>query len=121
MINKILNFWFLTEEEWDRHTCAPPSTRYSECWFCYINPEENDAYIREHFGEALEKLVSGEYNGWEHDRDGKLAAILCYDQFSRNIHRKSSQAFATDAKALKLTKEILRSEDPVMDLSAYKY
>ena len=121
LINQILEFWFLTEDQWDRHTCGPPAERWTECWFCYKNAAENDAFIKENFGGALEKLVSGEYNGWEHDRDGRLAAILCYDQFSRNIHRKSPQAFATDPKALKLAKEIVRSTDPTMNLSAYKY
>jgi len=121
LINDIIKFWFLTEDEWNRQTCGPPSERWSECWFCYVNPDENDANIKEQFGGALEKLISGEYNGWEHDRDGRLAAILCYDQFSRNIHRKSPQAFATDLEGLKICKAIIRSEDPTMNLSAYKY
>ena len=86
-----------------------------------MNAEENDTYIRENFGDALLKLDSGEYNGWEHDRDGILAAILCYDQFSRNIHRKSPRAFDYDEKALKLCKKVMRSSDPSKNLSAYKF
>ena len=86
-----------------------------------MNAEENDRFIKENFGEALEKLDSGEYNGWEHDRDGALAAILCYDQFSRNINRKSPKAFNYDHKALKLCKKVMNSSDPSKNLSSYKY
>ena len=40
-----------------------------------------------------------------------LAAILITDQFSRNIHRGSAKAFATDALALSLSKYLQRSHE----------
>ena len=67
------------------------------------------------------KYSIGEYNGWDYDKDGRLAAIILCDQMSRSIYRKTAKAFATDNKALKLTKKILNASNPGEQLSAYKY
>ena len=40
--------------------------------------------------------------GWRDDPDTLLAAILLLDQFSRNLHRDSAQAYAADPLALEL-------------------
>lgn len=41
---------------------------------------------------------------------GALAGIVLMDQFSRNIYRGTSKAFASDAKALAWAKQVVVSD-----------
>ena len=77
--------------------------------------------MKEKYSDALEKVKTGEYNGWEHDHDGRLAAIILCDQMARNIHRESGEAFAGDSKARKIIKTIMSSSDEKMNLASYRY
>ena len=45
--------------------------------------------------------------GWRDDPETLLAAIILLDQFSRNIHRGTAQAFAADPLALQLALEAI--------------
>jgi uncharacterized protein (DUF924 family) len=45
--------------------------------------------------------------GWRDHPDTMLAAIILLDQFSRNIHRGSAEAFAADDLAASMTVEAL--------------
>ena len=47
-------------------------------------------------------MLATEAIGWRDDPDTLLAAILLLDQFSRNLHRGSAQAYAADPLALDL-------------------
>ena len=38
-----------------------------------------DDEMKEKYGDALQKIKTGAYNGWEHDHDGRLAAIILCD------------------------------------------
>jgi uncharacterized protein (DUF924 family) len=49
--------------------------------------------------------VQGELFGWRGDAPGRLAEVIVLDQFSRNIHRGTAQAFSADATALVLAQE----------------
>ena len=42
-----------------------------------------------------------------HDGQGRLAEIIVLDQFSRQLHRGTPQAFAQDAMALTLAQEVM--------------
>ena len=58
-----------------------------------------DRTIAERFG-ALRDLVLGSgAAGWRDDAEALLAAVVLLDQFSRNIHRGSAEAFAGDKLA----------------------
>ena len=80
-------------------------------WFEEISPQawfernqQVDAQIRERFT-TLHELVS--QAGDEvllADPRAALAAVIVLDQFSRNLFRGSTRAFATDAKALAIAK-----------------
>ena len=41
-------------------------------------------------------------DGWKTTARGRLALIILLDQFSRNLHRGTEAAFASDAEALQL-------------------
>lgn len=58
--------------------------------------------IAERFGTLRDQVLATEAMGWRDDPDTLLAAILLLDQFSRNLHRDSAQAYAADPLALEL-------------------
>jgi len=48
--------------------------------------------------------LDGHLDGWADGDPGLLALVLLLDQFTRNIHRGSAQAFAGDPAALALAR-----------------
>lgn len=85
-------------------------------WFKQFGPAEwfaggahVDALCREHYLPLWSKLAQASptqacSDCAAHPKTA-LAAIIVYDQFSRNMFRKTPEAFATDPQALALSKE----------------
>ena len=71
-------------------------------WF-QVSPEF-DAKIRERYEEPHEKAAMGIFDDWRTDSDGCLALCILLDQFPRNMYRGTAKAFATDSKALVVSK-----------------
>ena len=83
-----------------------------EFWFKEIQPEQQwrvdpglDDAIRQRFGELHRAANLGELWSWRSQARGRLAEIIVLDQFSRNMHRGTREAFASDAMALALAQE----------------
>lgn len=81
-------------------------------WFEEIEPAawwrkdaDFDARVAERFGDWLVAAAACELWTWRSSAEGRLAEIIVLDQFSRNIHRDTPQAFAQDALALGLAQE----------------
>lgn len=89
MKDDVLFFWF--------ETLTPPM------WW-RADPEL-DARIGARFAELLEAARACELFQWRGDARGRLAEIIVLDQFSRNIHRDTPEAFAQDPMALALAQE----------------
>ncbi|MCK4881905.1 MAG: DUF924 domain-containing protein [Candidatus Omnitrophica bacterium] len=106
-IDLILDYWF--EGVSDATAIDKKSSPFKK-WF--IKDEQVDDEIRERFEADLTKAADGEYKDWEGSARGRLALILLYDQFSRNIYRDMPRMYAYDALALDLT---LRSIDQQWD------
>ena len=68
-----------------------------------------DDEIRRRFLATHEAAAAGKLTDWEQNAQGALALLILLDQFPRNLHRGAPQAFATDAKALALAKDTVRS------------
>lgn len=90
--DEVLGFWF--EET------APKQ------WFS--GDRHFDGLIRERFAPLLRQAAAAELHGWRDTARGRLAEIIVLDQFSRNIHRGTAQAFAQDGMALALAQEAVR-------------
>ncbi len=83
-------------------------------WFTELTPKQHfardsalDAQIGARFGPTLAAAARGELQAWRADAPGRLAELIVLDQFSRNIHRDTALAFAQDALALTLARELV--------------
>ncbi|MEP9402129.1 DUF924 family protein [Sphingomonas sp. VNH70] len=78
-------------------------------WFDEVGPDRHfakddalDRTIAERFGALRDAVLASEAADWRGDARHLLAAVILLDQFSRNIHRGSAEAFAADPLALEL-------------------
>ena len=79
----ILHFWF-NESSMDE------KFSYNEVF---------DQKIKGKFFLDYQKAINNEYDEWQNHAKECLALIIMLDQFSRNLFRNNSKAFAMDAKA----------------------
>jgi uncharacterized protein (DUF924 family) len=83
--DEVLQFWF----------AGDPSVR-RKVWF-EMNSDFDAACAR--FSNALRAAKAGVFDHWTGTPHGALALTILLDQFSRNLHRGSAEAFAADAQA----------------------
>jgi uncharacterized protein (DUF924 family) len=81
-------------------------------WFEELEPPQwwrkdpmLDQEISRRFGALHREAARQSLSSWRTDASGRLAEIIVLDQFSRNIHRGSPQAYSQDGKALGLAEE----------------
>lgn len=101
-INAILNYWF---EGVDDSTAIDIKNTPFKKWF--IKDDKIDQDIREQFESDLIKVGAGEYKKWEETLQGRLALIILFDQFTRNMYRDTENMYAYDAIALELTQRTI--------------
>jgi uncharacterized protein (DUF924 family) len=80
-------------------------------WFAELQPGDwfsgsakVDDAIRARFGHLYQALQAGPLLPSSLDARSLLAAVIVFDQFPRNLFRKSAAAYATDARALELAR-----------------
>src|SRR5512147_3224785 len=90
-IDDVLHFWFdqLQPEDW------------------FSGRPELDDLIWERFGDLRQDMKAAPPDPAELDGKGHVAAVIVFDQFSRNMFRRSKEAFATDAIALALAQDAI--------------
>ena len=98
----LLLFWF-----GPRPYTAAQVQQHSRLWFGEPDAPEltpqADELIRERYSELTLIAEQGKLAHWESSPRRRLALILLFDQFSRNIYRGSARAYAQDLEALSLT------------------
>ena len=87
----IIAFWFVEHGKDD--------------WFG--GKAEFDAALAARFAQTHAAVARGEAWRWRQSPEGRLAEIIALDQFSRQLHRGSAQAFAQDKMALVLAQEAI--------------
>ena len=97
-VSEILNYWF---QGMDGNAIIDKQALPVRRWFA--KDKKIDEEIREQFEADIKKGRHGEYKDWEETITGRLALIILYDQFSRNIYRNTPQMFENDSLALELT------------------
>ena len=83
-------------------------------WFEQLDPAdwfagkpELDDLIWDRFGDLRQDMKAAPPDPAELDGAGHVAAVIVFDQFSRNMFRRSPEAFATDGLALGLAQDAL--------------
>ena len=84
----VLDFWF--------------DENVKPLWF--VKKEEFDRQIKEKFMDTYQLAKMGALDNWRNNAADLLALIIVFDQFPRNMFRDTAQAFATDKRAVELTK-----------------
>jgi uncharacterized protein (DUF924 family) len=90
----VLNFWF-----------AGDPRLWRRVWF--HKEDEFDAACGA-FADASRAARDGAFDHWTNTPRGMLAVILLLDQFSRNLHRGSPEAYAGDPKARELARRAVK-------------
>ena len=88
---RVLDFWF---GEMTDGFCSAAARRR---WFA-ADPVFDQEIVTQ-FARLLEDAARGALTEWLDEARGNLAFVIVTDQFSRQIHRGSPAAFATDALA----------------------
>lgn len=94
----LLDWWFGSAD-----SASEVAAQRSALWFGYR--AEQDAEVRERFGELCAQAMAGELQAWSEQADGWLALLLLLDQLPRMIHRGTPQAFAGDARAQEVVRQ----------------
>ena len=97
----VLDYWFGADP------LAPGQlAQRMRLWFGGDEPPEirelRDETLAERFGPLARAAAAGELDGWAGSPRRLLALVLLLDQFPRNIHRGTAEAFAQDSRALEL-------------------
>lgn len=71
----------------------------------YVKDAAFDAEILARFGATYRALMRGAHDDWRAAPRSLLAYVIVLDQFSRNMFRGQSQAFASDVRALSAARE----------------
>ena len=102
IITEIHDFWF---GELDQNGLC--TTERDALWFGAS--EDTDARCRDRFAASLQLALAGTLDSWTATDRGLVALVVLLDQFSRNIHRGTAQAFTGDALALALARDAIDS------------
>lgn len=85
-------------------------------WFLDLLPEhwfgsspDIDAVIKERFGATWSQAAAGELDHWAQTPRSLLALVIVLDQFSRNLHRESAQAYSQDERAQALVRDAIEN------------
>lgn len=91
----VLDYWFGSAG-------GDTATAQAQQKLWWSKNETVDADIRKRFGGLVDAAATGRHDDWALDPRGRLALILLFDQFPRNMYRDTPRAFALDPLACKL-------------------
>ena len=96
----VLDFWF-----GDGIELGWPSDSRKDLW--WGGGPELDQNIKTRFGDWVQQAVAGGLKDWEAGPLNRLALVILLDQFTRNVYRRSAQAFAGDSRSQALVSDAL--------------
>src|SRR5689334_9421386 len=88
-VQSVLDFWF--------GAGTPEFDQPRQVW--WTRDDRFDRVISEQFGALHTRAAGGDLHAWSSEADSSLALVILLDQFSRNLHRGSSAAYANDPRA----------------------
>jgi len=93
---QVLDYWF------SEYAAGDLAEKQDKRWF--MGGELVDQEIGQRFGHRVELALAGGFKDWESEPESRLALIILLDQFTRNIFRGTTRAFAGDSRAVKLAR-----------------
>ena len=75
--------------------------------FWFAAPPAADVEIERRFGDAVRAALAGRLDNWRTTPPDRLSLVILLDQFPRNIHRGTPDAYSGDEKARPLTVEAI--------------
>ena len=98
---EVLDFWFL----------PPDAAEYERrCVEWFMPTPEFDAAIERDLAAAYEAARRGDFYTWRAAPESCLALILLLDQFTRNIHRNTVDAYSGDPLAMEILNQAIDRE-----------
>jgi len=99
---QILDFWFGDYQNTHEYLAERMP-------FWFQGSAETDRIIRQEFGGLIDDYDRGEFplEVWKSHPRGFLAAILLFDQFTRNLYRDDAKAYSYDMLGLSLAREFM--------------
>ena len=89
----IIDFWFTDSSQ--------------QRWF--KSTPDFDCELADRFGSSIEAAAQGQLDHWMHNAEGSLALVILLDQFPRNIHRGSAEAYRYDVSARRVCKQAVET------------
>ena len=103
VLDAVYLYWFGDLKAWDEQ----PDEERRKAWF-HPTPEI-DAHIRETWGRHTVTARDATWDLSALTRRQQVALVVMLDQFPRQIHRDSAEAFACDACALAIARRLVGS------------
>lgn len=97
-IDDVLSYWFGAPAK-------TPADLEAKKQFWFSGGEAVDREVRARFSDLVAKARAGELNAWTETPRGTLALMILIDQFSRNLHRGTPEAFSHDPLCLELVRD----------------
>lgn len=89
---------------WLGEAASDPAAAKARTTVWYGGKSHVDQQIQDQFGETLALAEQGNLDEWRNSSEGALALVILLDQFSRNLYRRTGDAFKNDAKALEIAR-----------------
>ena len=92
---------------WFGELTSPTEQNEEKAKMWFRQSDETDAHIRETFGAFIAPAAAIDWDLDALSREEQAGLIVLLDQFPRNIYRTSGEAFAQDAKARAIARQLL--------------
>ena len=113
--HEVLEFWFGTRPYAPRAVGERMRRWFGDASAPELQPQI-DEQIRQRFGPLTDQAAAGDLAAWESSPRRRLALVLLFDQFPRNLFRGTAAAYAQDRRALQLCVSGLQlGADAVLD------
>ncbi len=92
-VEEVLAFWM-------GDSASSPERAEARKSFWFAPDPEVDRDVATRFAADVDRAATGACERWAEDPRGRLALVIVLDQFPRNLHRGTAEAFGHDAAAL---------------------
>lgn len=99
----VLKFWFGYDFNTETYI------HQTKLWFD-INPKK-DEFIKNKFYNLFQLAINNEIDEWLENARGSVALIILFEQFSKIIHRNTTDAFKYDTKAAQIALNLVNNSE----------